>query len=422
MTQAEAAFLDIKNNSGRVCSCGKTHEILVKELRVHSGALGELPEVIANCGDYHRIVMVCDENTYEAAGKQVESIVSLAGKVILSPDHLHANEKGVAILSEKMPEHYDLLLAVGSGTIHDLTRYTAYHHDVPFISVPTACSVDGFVTPVCAMTWNGIKLTMTAVAPMAMVADCDILAKAPKKLNAAGVGDMLGKYTAIFDWKVGRVLTGEYYCEEIEALEMKALREIEENIDGIASGSPDAMEKLMYGLVLSGLAMQMAGNSRPASGAEHHISHIIEMGVFGENESFHGEKVGVATALVCERYHSLLKKSFEELHFSQDGFVADEELAREFGTLTEEIRKENQKIDMTVMTSELLKAHWSEIQELASMLPTGDVIVDELKRCGGSTTLSDLHLESSLEPKLHRLSPMVRARWTLNRVATGFQG
>ena len=284
------------------CSCGRMHDISVEEIRIESGAISLLPHWISRKG-YTKPVMICDENTYAAAGKAVEALLAGIEVICLDPKGLHADERAVALVAEKLGES-DVLVAVGSGTVHDATRYTAYERGIPFISVPTAASVDGFVSTVAAMTWYGYKKTLPAVAPEAVFADTDIFAKAPLRLSASGFGDLLGKYTALTDWKAGHLLTGEYFCDTICEMELEAVRIVSENLDGVRNGETHACEQLMYGLILSGLAMQMIGNSRPASGAEHHLSHLWEMEAINSHvDAYHGEKVGVGLKAAAEIYH-----------------------------------------------------------------------------------------------------------------------
>ena len=183
------------------------------------------------------------------------------------------------------------MIAVGSGTIHDITRYCAYQLGVPFVSCPTAASVDGFCSSVSAMTWYGFKKTLTAVAPKIVVADLNVISKAPSYLAKSGFGDMVGKFVALADWKVAHIMTDEYFCNTIHDMTMDATRAVVQSADGIRKGNIDSFEKLTYGLLMSGLAMQLLGNSRCASGAEHHISHLIEMkpeGLGGTSNALHG--------------------------------------------------------------------------------------------------------------------------------------
>ena len=205
------------------CSCGRKHEIIVDDIMIESGAVSRLPEILVRDAykKFQNIVMICDENTYEAAGKTVERLIPGLKKAVLDPENLHANEHGVEAAQKYLDQmgELDLMIAVGSGTIHDITRYHAYEKKIPFFSVPTAASVDGFVSTVAAMTWHGFKKSFTAVSPIIVIADTDIFSRAPMRLTASGAADLLGKYTALADWKITHILTGEYICEEICQME-----------------------------------------------------------------------------------------------------------------------------------------------------------------------------------------------------------
>ena len=129
-----------------------------------------------------------------------------------------------------------------SSTIHDISRYIAHNYKVPFISVPTAASGDGFVTTVAAMTLDGVKKTVPSVAPICVYADTDIFSKAPQRLTAAGISDLMAKYICLADWKIASLLTGEYICSEIIEMEEKALKTVCSCVKGIASGEPEDCE------------------------------------------------------------------------------------------------------------------------------------------------------------------------------------
>ena len=419
---AERRFAALVAQGEAHCACGRTHRVALRALRMHPGALGELPDVLAGLGPVAAPVMICDRNTYRAAGEAVERVMAGAGSrlrtVCLEPGGLHADERGVALATGGIPAGCDLLLAVGSGTVHDITRYIAHQAGLPFVSVPTAASVDGFSSAVAAMTWGGTKKTFPGVAPAAMVADTRVIAAAPHRLTAAGVGDLLGKYTALLDWRVAHLLTGEHYCPEIARREEDALREVTADPAAIAEGRPEAVERLMYALTLSGLAMQMAESSRPASGCEHHISHLMEMGVLNPPDTaLHGEKVGVATAMVCDRYHRLAALDAGALGFSAGRLAEDAGLARVFGPLAPAIREENRNEPLAAVTSERLEQVWEEIRALIRALPTGGEIRTLLRQCGGCAELRDLGLSPELEPALCRYAPFVRCRLTLMRLS-----
>ena len=262
------------------CACGRTHEIVVDDMIIEKGAIQRLPHIMKTYySEYKTIAMLCDDNTYAAAGKLVEELLPGIITIRLNPENLHADEHGVEAAQKQLDKYagIDFLIAAGSGTIHDITRYHAYEKKLPFLSIPTAASVDGYVSTVAAMTWHGFKKSFTAVSPRFVLADSEIFSKAPLRLTASGVADLLGKFTALCDWRIAHALTGEYICDTVVDMEYKVLKELCENLDGIRNHDLSAYENLMYGLLLSGIAMQMIGNSRPASGAEHHMSHLWEM-------------------------------------------------------------------------------------------------------------------------------------------------
>ncbi|MBO7344361.1 MAG: L-ribulose-5-phosphate 4-epimerase AraD [Clostridia bacterium] len=364
----------------KVCDCGRVHTVTLKKFLMEKNALSRIGEVVNFLGDYKNVVMVCDENTYRVAGCTVENFVKLKQKIVLDPNGLHADENSVYLVEELLDSSCDLLLAVGSGTIHDITRYVAYEKGLQFVSVPTAPSVDGYVSSVCAMTWKGVKRTLTAISPLALVADSDVITGAPLKMISSGIGDMLGKYTALFDWKISSILTGEYYCDYVASLMQSALEQVVSNIEKIKTRDIHAIESLTYGLVLSGLVMQMTGNSRPASGAEHHISHLIEMGIVSKNNTaLHGEKVGVATVLVLKKYHQATKHHLTEsdiidYDYNYNGFIKEK-----FSSLSDEIIKENNPDPLKKVSVSALLEKWEDICAYAKVfLPSENFVKDIL--------------------------------------------
>ena len=402
----------------KICDCGKTHTVTLKKFLMQKNALSHIGEVVNFLGDYKNVVMVCDQNTLRVAGSTVENFIKLKQKIVLSPNDLHADEKSVYLVEEILDSSCDLLLAVGSGTIHDITRYVAYEKGLQFVSVPTAPSVDGYVSSVCAMTWKGVKRTLTAVPPLALVADSDVIASAPTKMINAGIGDMLGKYTALFDWKISSMLTGEYYCEYVASLMKSALDEIVANIEKIKIRDVHAIESLIYGLVLSGLAMQMTGNSRPASGAEHHISHLIEMGVVSKNNTaLHGEKVGVATVLVLKRYHQATKNCLTRSEIVDYDYNYNGIIKEKFSSLSGEIIKENNPEPLKEISVSILLEKWDDICAFAKeFLPSENFVKNILDKLDASSTLSDIGLSDDLVNELYTLSPFVRNRLTFMRL------
>lgn len=415
--------INMKEFTG-TCRCGKEHKLTVEEIYLEAGALEKIPDILSGSrySCYQGFVMICDENTYEAAGKTVEQKIDGLRRIRLSSRQLHANEVGVAKVKEALDamEKVDCLIAVGSGTIHDLTRYQAYESGIPFISIPTAASVDGYVSTVAAMSWYGFKKSMIAVSPILVIADSLVIANAPARLTASGVGDLLGKYTALADWKITNILNGEYICDKICRMEYQALDNLKKSLPGLISGEINAYEELMYGLLLSGLAMQMTGNSRPASGAEHHMAHFWEMAVIHEElDAYHGEKVGVGLILTSGIYHKaagyLRAGDFEvKDHVDIETDLIEEHFKQE--ELCESIKKINIPNLLDTVAPEKLKERTEEIVKLIEEIPTADTIRNMLGIVHGVTGLSELGLEAGMKEKTARIAPYIRDRLTFLRM------
>ena len=407
-------IIDSRKYNGK-CSCGRNHAMETEMCIVESGCLENLEKYMREYNLTGFTVAVYDENTYKATDGKHPKVHC---EVILPPEKLHANEHGVDLLAEKLPQNTEVLIAIGSGTVHDLVRYCAYERKIDFVSCPTAASVDGFCSSVAAMTWHGCKKTLTAVAPKIVVADIDVIKNAPIRLSKSGFGDMIGKYVALTDWKISNILTGEFYCDRIANMTYEATQKIENSIDGILSAHPSAYENLMYGLLMSGLAMQMFENSRPASGAEHHISHIIEMSPKGLgvcSDALHGEKVGVGTLIAIEEYRRMA--SLDNVSFCDYTKFDEKTIMEIFGNeQASEIVKENMKDAAEKVTAELLKTHWDEILVQIQKMPDIIKLRETYLKYGIKAFLCDIGVDDSKKTELMDCSPMVRNRLTLMRL------
>ena len=402
------------------CGCGKEHKIMVKDIIIESEAIKKLSMIMEKEG-FKNITIICDENTYAAAGEEIKEIIPKGKFINLKSENLHANEIAVQKVYECLAVENDVLIALGSGTIHDITRYVAYNKDIPFISVPTAASVDGFVSTVAAMTWRGYKKTFTAVSPIYVVADTDIFKEAPYRLTASGVSDLIGKYTALVDWKISSIVIGEYICNKVCNMEIDAVNKLCECVDDLVLGKSEAYEQLMYALILSGLAMQIIGNSRPASGAEHHISHLWEMEVINKHlDAYHGEKVSVGLILVMEEYKKI-KKSIENGRCRVKKYYGlEEDILKEVfksREMYDSIMKENTPDPLLNVNKVILQNRLESIAEILEKLPTLDFVKNTLKRAKAVTTLEEIGLSNDIKQNSIRVSPYVRSRLTLMRIS-----
>lgn len=399
-----------------VCDCGRRHELQTEKIIIEHDAGLALEDEIRKCGLPERYAVIYDENTYAALdGKRPAA----AREVILPPENLHADEHGVDAALERLGDE-PMLVAAGSGTVHDITRYVASQRGLPFVSMPTAASVDGFAAAVAAMTLGGFKVTVPAVPPRIILADTEVISKAPRRLTASGFGDVLGKYVSLTDWAISRALTGEYYCSGIAELTKEAAEEAASASVGIASGDTEAYAKLIKALVLSGVAMQLSGNSRPASGAEHHISHLMEIGVpwLPKVEALHGEKVGVGTLLSLRAYARWRTQNSDAVAHAVSAWEAPDAavIRNEFGPLADAVMKENEQNCLSAVSSSSVKKNWGTVKELLQRLPSADEIEKMLLRVGAKTKLEELGVNPDLEGRILRWSPYVRNRLTFMRL------
>lgn len=407
-------IIDSKQYNG-LCSCGRTHKMETQLCVIESGCLKKIDTYLKQYGMQGYCVAVYDEHTYQATSDRHPLVDR---EVVLPAENLHANEHGVDLLSEKLPEETEIIIAVGAGTVHDISRYCAYKRNIDFVSCPTAASVDGFCSSVAAMTWNGCKKTLTAVAPKIVIADIDIIKNAPIRLAKSGFGDMMGKYIALTDWKIGNILTSEYYCDRIAQMTFRATKEVIDSINGIVAGEEAAYQKLISGLLLSGLAMQMIGNSRPASGAEHHISHIIEMqpkelGI--HSEALHGEKVGVGTLMVMREYQKIAAS--RNVDFRDYVTYSNETIEAVFGKdASSGIIKENQNDAAVGIKAEELRIHFAKIVSEIKKLPDIENLEKIYNRAQIKKSLPEIGVSDEKQELLLKYAPMVRNRLTLMRI------
>ena len=447
------------------CTCGREHSLAVRDIIIEKDALKKLGQMLEDgiLSACRQPVILCDSNTLAAAQAQLEGLQDQLPVIELDPQGLHADNAGVAAAeaalaflegngqapdkakvrtgTKERTGSIDLILALGSGTIHDLSRYIAHSRGIDFVSLPTAASVDGFVSTVAAMTWNGMKAPLPAVAPIYVIADTSVIARAPYRLTASGMADLFGKFTAIADWQIAHAVTGEYYCSRIAKMEMDAIDDVKSCMyelrndmsdaggadhPDLAEGGADARTeeacaKLMYALLLSGLAMQMVGNSRPASCAEHHMSHFWEMEVLNDHiDALHGEKVGVGLLLVTRLYKDIAEKLRSgSFHIVPWGGLEMDRIEASYGKkgLMEGVMKENTPDPMAGISTERLQEAVPEILNiLDNTLPPAEEISRLLKEGGCPASMEEIGLSPQLEEASLTLSPYVRNRLSFNRL------
>ncbi len=302
MTEIEKLLAGSRN-----CACGREHACPVEQVYIGRDTVGKLPELTQG---FENILLAADENTWRIAGMAVAEklgsrvcarCVFETGEGLLIPD-----EAAIRKLRDAVPENCDLILGIGSGVINDLCKYVSFSFGLPYDIFATAPSMDGFVSVGAALILDGMKVTLDARPPRSVYADTQVLAASPLRMRQAGWGDIIGKYSCLNDWRLSAALLGEYFCPEVCALMQSAVDRVRPLAAGVRKGDETAVAALMEALVIAGIAMSWVGNSRPASGSEHHLSHYFEItGILRGNSYLpHGIDVlcsAVITARLRER-------------------------------------------------------------------------------------------------------------------------
>ena len=408
-------FIDCSKYAGK-CACGREHTMETRAAVIEPGCLFEFEKYMAQFGVTGKRCALYGENSYAATADRHPRAEQ---KIVLDPTGLHANEISTAEVLAKLEGDVEVIVAVGSGTIHDIARFCAHERGIRFVSCPTGASVDGFCSTVAAMTWYGFKKTLPAVAPEIVLADTEIIKNAPMELVRSGVGDIMAKYTALADWKMAHVLTNELLCEKIYSIMQDAADTVMQSVPGIVRGEESAYADVTYALIMSGIAMQMMGNSRPASGAEHHISHMIEM----EPEAFpvkfpamHGEKTGVGSLIAVREYKRLAKIEDITPYITDYAPIPEEHFRKFFGErLADSLMKENENDCLAKVSREKLSASWGELRRIIDELPTEEYLYGLLEMLDAKRDLASIGVEESELPVLLKNSPLVRNRLTLMR-------
>ena len=254
------------------------------------GVLEQLPAVIAELDLPERGLIVCDSNTLKIAGRQVNEYLEIGGHQMKKVVVEGANSQELLRVEDAL-DGIDFLVGVGGGRPIDLAKQAGFNKNIPFVSIPTAASHDGFGSARSSIRQAGRKTSMQAIPPIAVVADTTIISRAPSRLLAAGVGDIVSNQTAVLDWR----LDGQKadYSEYAAALSEMAAQLVEDGIEKVASGTEEGVRLVVKALISSGVAMSIAGTSRPASGGEHKFSHWLDAN--SDNPALHGEQCGLGS-------------------------------------------------------------------------------------------------------------------------------
>lgn len=285
--------MEIKN-----CSCGRKHICAVERIESGKGVLSKIGYLM--CG-HKRVIAVADINTY-AAFKQAGGVLGNGVKTLIFEDkHLVPDEWAIQRVNDAL-DGETAIIGIGGGTINDLCKHIAHTNGLYYIYVATAPSMDGYASDGAALILEGMKVTLKAIPPHCIVCDEQLLKHAPIELIKAGVGDVLGKFSCLNDWKLSAYIKGEYFCEEIYNRVLAHAEAVAENAKRILERDGEGIMLLTNALTQVGVEMSYAGSSRPASGSEHHMAHFFEIYALehGKKHLPHGIDVG------CSAYYTAL--------------------------------------------------------------------------------------------------------------------
>ncbi|MEO6036592.1 MAG: sn-glycerol-1-phosphate dehydrogenase [Verrucomicrobiota bacterium] len=289
-------------------------------LEIGENILDRAPEMFREQFGDQPAVIVTDPNTFTVAGEKVAAAFRQAGRAMLEPfifraPDLYAEERFVAELETALRSHAAVPVAIGSGTINDLTKLAAHRTGRSYLCVATAASMDGYTAFGASITADGLKQTFFCPAPAAVLADLKIICGAPGDMNSWGYADLLAKVTAGADWILADALGVEPIDAQAWSIVQSRLREMIADPAGVKARDPAAIRHLVEGLMLGGFAMQATKSSRSASGAEHQFSHLWDMQHHthrGQAPS-HGFKVGIGSLASTALYEQLLAQPLDRL-------------------------------------------------------------------------------------------------------------
>ena len=401
------------------CPCGRAHTIATRMVEIESGLLARAGEYLLRADFPRNILLVSDRPAMNAA-QGLTDVLRAAGFTVTE----HVWEKMIYARIEQVREVEALLegkdgvLAVGTGSVNDICRVASYRKGKQFAIFATAPSMDGFASDSAPIIENNFKTSIPCEQPAVILADTKILAAAPAELKAAGFGDMVAKYIGIVDWQVARLVIDEYYCPSIAKITMRGTTRVMEQYAAIQRNDEAAVSSIMEGLILTGLAMKLAGCSRPASGAEHVVSHYWECHKLTNNvwPGYHGDKVGVASLLLLRAYRNIANRVL-----TVDPVADPTDWSAVYAAYDKSLRADVARLNSPTITDLVdparLKACWPQIREIIqTVLPDPTEMERMMRIAGCAITPADVHVDKELLENGLRYHPYMRYRMLLTRI------
>lgn len=398
----------------------------IKGVEIGAGAIERLPHYVKSLGYAHPLVL-CDEITYKIAGARCMELMQAAGIAAAEHTltHLGFDEATLGEIVINKPDdcrpHYRRRHGIDNrhDALFQLQAQAAVLH------CRHRRTVDGFAASIGIMNVNNLKATMPAHCTVVIIGDTDILKTAPYRMTVAGFGDLIGKLTCLNDWELARIINGEHYCHNIVTLVRECVADVMKEAPKIKQRDPETLGSVMRGLVLSGAAISLYGDSRPASGAEHHMSHYWEtiLEQRGIRPAMHGEQVAVGTVLVLMLIEELLKENIDfdaarESARAYDAAAWELEIRAHYGAAADEVIALEQKagknnIEGRLARIDSMQRSWDAVRVQLETLPESSSVRALLRDIGCPCTPSDIGVDDELLMDTFRYCKEIRARYTV---------
>jgi glycerol-1-phosphate dehydrogenase [NAD(P)+] len=411
-------------------------------LEIDLDIIHEIPAFFRKQFPQKKAIVVCDLTTWEVAGKKVFQDLQANGLTGTDPfifpeKRPYAEFDNVLMLDDILKMTDAIPVAVGSGTINDLTKLSSFRNNRPYLCVATAASMDGYTAFGASISFKGSKQTFSCPAPQAVFADIAIIRKAPAQMTASGYADLFAKVTAGADWILADALDVEPIDQCAWSIVQDGLKSALADPKGANEGKMEAITPLVDGLILGGFAMQWSQSSRPASGAEHQFSHLwnMEHHTYQGEMPSHGFQVGVATLAVTMLYEKLLQTPMDQLDISTacrnwPDWEKQEATIREmFGqtdfleTAMNQSRAKYISRDELAIQLKKLKNNWQAIRNrLSAQLVPSDEVRRRLMQVGAPVEPQEIGISTDRIKTSFMRAQYIRSRFTILDLAvrTGY--
>ena len=271
---------------------------LPREVIVGNGTIERVAEILHRLGFSESALIIAGSKTYSIAGKTVKELLEEEGMEVNTFLVEAATVKDVEAVEERIEAlKPQIVFGVGGGTKIDVAKCGSARQEVPFVSVPTTASHDGIASPLSSVKGFEKPYSVMAQAPLAIIADTNIIMQAPWDFAISGCGDVIAKLTAVKDWKLAHEEKNEYYGGYAASLALMSAKLVTQNAEIMKPDNEEGLRVLLEALISCGVSMSIAGSSRPCSGSEHMFSHALD--IVRPNHTMHGHQCGVGAILMA---------------------------------------------------------------------------------------------------------------------------